>query len=112
HAGKPPGKDRLESNAGDFRNRFQASLLWMRELVQTGAHGRRVIGDVLHSLFATTTDLHEAGALRLADAVDAAARQLRFCRKIEQPVLEAGRTQIGDENFHFLKKASSTPFSG
>jgi hypothetical protein len=47
--------------------------------------------------------------LRLADAVDAAA-PVAFCRKIKQPVLEAGRTQVGDEDLSFLEKASSTPF--
>src|SRR5262245_3291113 len=111
----------------------------MCELVEANADRRRVISDVLRGFFATTADLHETGALRLPDSVDAATGQLRFCGKTEQPVLEAGRTQVGDEDFHalcslrepvpacaiirgrrrrkagpgyFLKKASSTPFSG
>src|SRR5579863_912918 len=90
----------------------------MHQLIQADAHRCRMIGHIERSFFtmpffSRAANLHEAGAVSLADAVDAAAGQLRLCGKIEQPVLEAGRTEVGDEDFHvhFLKKASSTPFS-
>ena len=53
-------------------------------------------------------DLDEADALRLADPVDAAPRQLPFVGEIEQPVLETGRTEIGDEDLHDLDFRENT----
>ena len=46
------------------------------------------------------TDLHEAVAERLADAIESTARKLSFIRQIKKSVLETRRTQIGNQNFH------------
>jgi hypothetical protein len=67
---------------------------------------------IRHGLFGlcfVTSDLHRTGALciLLPDAIDPTFGKLGFVRQIEQTILEAGRTKIGDKNFHATFTQSS-----
>src|SRR5436190_21497651 len=47
-----------------------------------------------------SVDLDEARAFRRADSLHPAARKLPLIGHIEQPILEACRAEIGNEDFH------------
>jgi hypothetical protein len=93
-------EDRLEPDGRHLRHRLDASVLGVGEPIEAEAHGRRVIGHVLRAFLPMRSDLDEAMALRLTDAIDPTPRELRLGRQIEQSVLEARRAEVGDENFH------------
>jgi hypothetical protein len=63
-------------------------------------HRHGMVGHLGRQFFAISLDLHEALAFRRADSFHAAARKLLGIGHIEQPILEACGTQIGDQNFH------------
>src|SRR5205085_9075733 len=90
----------------DRRNlggRFQATPGRVHQLIEADAHRGSVVGHVLRRFFTMAADFYEAGAAGLSDAVDDAPGQLRLLWKIEQTILEARRSQIGNEDFHELR---------
>ena len=59
-----------------------------------------MIGHVRRQLAPLAADLDDAAAFRRADPFDAAARKLALVGHVEQPILEARRAQVGDEDLH------------
>jgi hypothetical protein len=57
-----------------------------------------------------TSDLHRTGAqsILLSDSIDPTFGELGFVRQIEQTILKAGRTKIGDKNFHSVASVDPT----
>ena len=100
HPAQPAGKDRFEPDARNFRHRCQTAGIGMRKLFQTDPHGGGVIGDLPRHFFPVFADFDKTTALALTDALDSAASQLLFARQIEQPVLEAGGTEVGNKDLH------------
>ena len=102
HAAEISCKDRFETNAADFIHRLQAAMLCIRQLFKADSHSGRMIRHDLFGLCFVTSDLHGTGALRilLPDAIDPTFGKLGLVRQIKQTILEAGRTKIGDKNFH------------
>ena len=59
-----------------------------------------MVRNLLCRLFLMGTDFDQALTLCLPDPVDGTASELLATRKIKQAVLEAGRPQICDKDFH------------
>jgi hypothetical protein len=59
-----------------------------------------MVGDVSCEFFAEVTNFDGTVTLFLPDAIDPAARQLRFGGEVEHSILKARRAEIGNENDH------------
>ena len=79
---------------------FRQPVCRIGQLLQALPHRHRMIGHLRRQLLPLAADLDEAAAFRRADPFDAAARKLPLVGHIEQPILEARRAEVGDEDLH------------
>jgi len=91
---------RLKSDRSDFRCVFDRTVLGIGQLLQTGSYGNTMIGHRHGALIRPIADGNRTLALLLSNAFDATARQATLVVHVEQPILEAGRSQIRYKNKH------------
>ena len=77
-------------------------MLRVCQLLQTNTDSCRMIRNVLNHLGPMIADFHKAvtAARGIPNPINPPARKLSLIGQIKQSVLETGRTQIGNKNFH------------
>src|SRR5262245_62206161 len=91
---------RLEANSSDFTGIFQTAAIRISELREALPYGRSMIQNSGLQLRLLTANFDEARAFRRANPFDTTARKLPLIGHVKQPILEACRAEIGDEDFH------------
>ena len=101
HAADASAVHRLEADRRHFAGVLAGSR--SRGSVSCSRHCRTATawsGTLRRQFLPLAADLDEARAFRRADPLDAAARKLPLVGHVEQPILEARRAEVGDEDLH------------